>query len=382
MRRGAVGAAPHYLARQLPPPGLLPQLEEDPGELGLVGLGQDIGRGRPPLPRLHAHVERRAAPVGEPPVLGVELMRAHPQVQERTLQSTVPHLDILHRAVEAGLQEANPVLVGLQEAAGVGERLRVAVHRQEAAAGAALEEEASVPTPTHRPVQVEAAGAQLEEVQDLPAQDRLVVAGLGAIVHGASIRRQLIPSSQHQAVLEAGQRFPVRLRNHLDGRPEPLRTPQLDPVDVAVQHDRTGEAGRLLERGRHQNPSLLVGGHFGRAREQAPHRVGRGPIGPAHLPQAVEELPPDGLREQGQMRFVPPVHEHERFPLRLAAEGGGKGHPPLLVQLVLEGTEISRHVAPSGLGWGKVVNAGARYACRGANVKKHFADFCRMGRSS
>jgi hypothetical protein len=146
------------------------------------------------LPRadaqIHAHVEGRTHAVGESPLVRVQLPRADAQVEQGPVQSALLHFHVVHRVVEPGMQEANPNAEGFQGSAGMGQGFRVAVHRQEAASGAALQEKSRVASAPDRAVQVEASRPQPQEVHDLPPKHGLVVPTAGvSVVHGASMWR-------------------------------------------------------------------------------------------------------------------------------------------------------------------------------------------------
>jgi hypothetical protein len=98
--------------------------------------------------------------------------------------------------IEACLEKSDTVPVRLKNSPSMGQGCRVAVHCQDTASAAALQEEEGVAASANGTVQIDPVPLKPQEVHDLPAQDRLVVPFVSvSVIHGASFRRRLTASA-------------------------------------------------------------------------------------------------------------------------------------------------------------------------------------------
>ena len=172
--QGAGGAAPGDARGEGCRAGRLSRPERRQ-QLGPGRRREESGRGEL-LPRIHPHVEGGPAAHGEPALVGVQLVGAHAEIQQRPRQPLGADLRVLARVAEGDVREADPVPEGSQARARRRQGLPVAVHRQEAALRTARQQRGAVPPTTDRAVEVEPRLAQKVH-HDLVHQDSAMVCG-------------------------------------------------------------------------------------------------------------------------------------------------------------------------------------------------------------
>jgi hypothetical protein len=167
---------------------LLAVARDDPAELGLVEVGEQVGGGRAAR-GVHPHVERRVLGVGEAAVLLVELERGDAQVHEHALDRARAVARVLGRDGVDGVVRRVDADEAVAEAgeplAGEGERLGVAVDPDDRQPGEACERALRVAA--HAEGGVDEDGARTvdrrgEEVEATVEKDRQVSLGCGTVV--------------------------------------------------------------------------------------------------------------------------------------------------------------------------------------------------------
>src|SRR5262249_22274977 len=147
---------------------LLAVAPQDVGDLGLVGLIDEIGSRGPAL--VHSHVERGGGAEGKAALVLIELHRRHAEVERHA----VDFVDALGRqqfghVAEASFDQAQPRRVALSHCLAGGDRVGIAVDRDDLALGA-IEHGAGVATGAERAVEVAAAVRRAQRVHDLAGQ--------------------------------------------------------------------------------------------------------------------------------------------------------------------------------------------------------------------
>src|SRR5690606_26051776 len=143
---------------------------DEAGELGLVGLVDQGGRGDRPG-GVHAHVERPLGPVAEAPLGAVELRRADAQVEERAARARPSearqHLgEDLAQTVEAGAADDDALAEAGEPLAGGRDGVGVLVEAEDRQVRVGVEERLGVAAAAEGGVDDDARGHGREQLDD------------------------------------------------------------------------------------------------------------------------------------------------------------------------------------------------------------------------
>jgi hypothetical protein len=154
VRRGKplVPPAAHDFSRHAMRPRFVGMLPQQRRQLLLANLVEKL-RGRTLGVAPHAHVERSAAPEGEPALLGVELMRGNAEIEEDSIEALARNFRDLAGDREIPLEnpKRSAVEMGAQAITGTGQRSRVAINGRHA--DTAVEERGRVPASTESSIE-------------------------------------------------------------------------------------------------------------------------------------------------------------------------------------------------------------------------------------
>ena len=117
------------------------------GQRGLVVLVDDLLGGQR-LGAVHAHVERRVTPVGEPPLLQIQLRAADPEVEQDAHDVPLAFVsDDLGDVLEAAVDDLCPITEGLELGSGRRHCARITVDAEQAEVRSGSRSERACPPP-------------------------------------------------------------------------------------------------------------------------------------------------------------------------------------------------------------------------------------------
>ena len=138
-----------------------------------LGVLVDDTLGGQRLSAVHAHVERRVTPVGEPPFGEVQLRAADAEVKQDSHDISLACLSHdLGDVFEATVHDPCPVTEGFELGSGRRDCRRISIDPEEAEVRSSLQEPAGMPTATDRRIHDGPCWHRGEELDHLPDHDR------------------------------------------------------------------------------------------------------------------------------------------------------------------------------------------------------------------